>query len=343
MEYYTRRMKSQLTILAMAGAILVPAIAQAATPQQVLNSALANVNPSTPAMSMGDLNIRTTDKSYSSKTPSQDIQAQLGLNGRTVPSQGSAEGSLAVKNVQGKAMGMTIPSTDNPATIEWKVVGGEFYARVSKASDAVVNALKMVGVNAASAVGTWVKADVGSLLSLNGSVTSAANVAGVPTSKLGSLNVLTPKALQVLSVEKRWKENSNDMMRLRVRISPTFINNAMNADLAKVDKKAKDAAAQRKAIIAAYSQVRTFASKVQMAVNVNVTKNTISRVETFIKAQEPLKTCKMNKANKQVCSTTGTRITEVRSGFTVQGSSSSPVIAPSNAITIQDLMKAAGK
>jgi len=336
-------MKSQLTILAMAGAILVPAIAQAATPQQVLNSALANINPSTPAMSMGDLNIRTTDKSYASKTPSQDIQAQLGLNGRTVPSQGSAEGTLAVKKVEGKAMGVTIPTTNDPATIEWKVVGGAFYARVSKASDAVVGALKLIGVNAANAVGTWVKADVGSLLSMNGNVANSASLAGVPTSQLGSVNVMTPKALQVLSVEKRWKEGSDDMMRLRVRISPTFINNAMNAELAKVNKKAKDAAAQRKAIVAAYAQVRTFASKVQIAVNVNVTKNTISRVETFMKQQEPMKTCKLNKANRQVCTTTGIRTTEVRSGFTVKGSSASSISAPTNAITIQDLMSAVGK
>ncbi|MFA5130166.1 MAG: hypothetical protein WC477_04615 [Patescibacteria group bacterium] len=335
-------MKNKLTILcATAGTLLLPCVALAATPQQVLNSAIANTNTSAPMMTMGDLSVRTTETPLRSRTPSQDIKATMGVNTRVVPSQGSAEGTVNIQNVQGKSAGMTIQSTNNPGSIEWKVTAGKVYARVSQVSDSVLNALKMYGINVASAVGNWVEVDLSKMFSMSGDASKAASMAGVPVQQKDTVSLLTPKLLQVVSVEKRWKQGTDSMMRLRVRLNPTVINNAMNAELKKVDKKAKDAVAQRKAITAKYAEMKAFAAKVQLAVNVNVTKNAIDRVESFIRQVDPVKTCKLNKANKQVCSTTSNRVTEVRTGVTVRGASSNPVVAPANALTLEQVMVAA--
>jgi hypothetical protein len=327
-------MRYYLTILAIAGSFAVPAIAQAATPQQVLNSALANINITQPINAAGQISFRTKDVPYRSTTPvTEDFKIDLNVAGRTVPAQGAAEGTAGIVNVQGKTSGMTIPPTTNPASFDWKVASGKLYLRISQLSDAAINALQALGMDYSVAINKWIQSDVGT--DANG-VSSMLGIPNVQRSDV--LALIKANALQVVNVEKKWKNGTDSMMRLRVRINPAIINKMMQADLAKVDKKANDAAAQRKAITKNYTDMRASAAKVSVAINVNATKNTVDRIESFIRTVDPLKACTTDKKGQQVCKTTGTRRTEVLAGISLKNGPANPVVAPIDAVTLDQLL-----
>jgi hypothetical protein len=329
--------KTFMFICALAGAMMLPGLALAATPQQMLDAAVLKTNASAPFTMAGEVTIRTSQKALRERTPSQRAEVKFNLSQRR--NGMSSEGSLAVKSFSAKMNGVEIPVTQNPAAVEWKVTDGKAYIRVSQASEAVLAALKLYGIDAQGAVGTWVEVDLLSLLSMVGpaDLQNANDTAGIATSEASKFGDI--KTLQVTRVERRWTENGVKMIRVRVRLNPAVINKAMAMDLKAVDPKASDAKAQRAAITARYAEMRKFATSFQIAVNMKVDEQSIDRIEMGYKRIDPMKECSKNKLGREVCKTTGSQTVEMNAGFFVRGASNAPVQAPANAVSSDVLLQ----
>lgn len=329
--------KHFMLVCALGGSIVFPGLALAATPQQMLDAAVLKSNAVAPFNMTGEMVIRTSEKALREKTPGQQVEVKLNLAQRR--NGMSSEGNLAIKSFSAKMNGVEVPTTNDPATIEWKVTDGKAYLRVSQASDAVLGALKLYGIDVSGTVGTWVEVDLLSLFSMVGPsdvamANEAANVAASEASKFGDI-----KTLQVTRVERRWKEDGVDMIRVRVRLNPAVINKAMSMDLKAIDAKAKDAKAQRTAVNTKYAEMRKFAANFQIAINIKVQEQSIDRIEMGYKRVDPVKECSKNSLGKEVCKTTGSRTSEMNAGFFLRGASNAPVQAPKNAVSSDVLLE----
>lgn len=337
-EYHIYYMKKTfMFICALAGAMMLPGLALAATPQQMLDAAVRKSNTDASFSMAGEVTIRTSQKALRERNPSQQAEVKFNLAQRR--NGMSSEGDFAVKSFSAKMNGIEIPATQDPASVEWKVTDGKAYVRVSEASEAVLAALKLYGINAEGAVGAWVEVDLLPLLSMVGptdiqTANEAVGIATAEASKFGDI-----KTLQATRVERRWTENGVKMIRLRVRLNPAVINKALAMDLKAVDPKASDAKAQRAAITARYVEIRRFASNFFMAVNMKVDEQVIDRIEMGYKRIDPVKECTKNSAGREVCKTTAYRTMEMNAGFFVRGASNAPVQAPANAVSSDALLQ----
>jgi hypothetical protein len=243
------------------------------------------------------------------------------------------DGTIVVKRIEGTGAN-AMPTITDPGTLEFRIVNSLGYVRVKSVSDAVRMFLTSKNIDPNTAIGTWVKIDPNEICAALGKSCSASQstLNGAISS---ALNVVKQKPIQVIGTEKRWTaKNGDKMVRVRARVNPSVVTTFQKNAIAKVAKNDPKRAAKLADIQKQVKDMRKQIAGVRMAINVNVTKSKIERVEAVNIQVTPTQTCTTNaKTKKQVCKTTGTETTTMIAGLNVSQGNAAPVIAPASSVS----------
>jgi hypothetical protein len=323
----------------------LPAASLAATPQQIIDKGLSNMAFTTPSLSSGDVKVTMTDRVTNKRAPVGTAAVTLVVKERKLPKAGQAipdtDGTIIIKKVEGTGTN-AIPTVSNPGTIEFRIVNSVGYVRVKEVSDAVRAYLALKGVDANTAVGTWVKIDPKEICAaLGSSCTAVAGASSVGIS--ASSDIVKMKPIVVTGVEKRWTaKNGDKMVRVRARASSAIVTKLLNAEIAKIAKNDKQRVSKIAALRKQYASMQKELAAVRMAINVNQTKGTVDRVEAATTQVTPKQTCTTNaKTKKQVCRTTGSQTVNLLAGMNVSGGSVTPVMVPESSVSAVSLASSA--
>jgi len=317
------------------GAILtvsMPAAALAATPQQIIDKGLNDFTFTTPSLASGEVKVNIADRDAGIRAPKSTAGLTLIVKERKIPVAGQAvpdtDGTIVVKKVEGTGA-YAIPTIDNPGTIEFRIVNGVGYVRVKEASDGVRMFLMAKGVDPDAAIGAWVKIDPSELCAaLGNACPDLSSISAMSVSMAQDISKLKP--IQVLRTERRWTAaNGDKMIRVRARVSPTAINTLQNREIAKIARTDKQRTAKIAEIRKMYTDLRVKMAKTAMAININLTKSAVERVEASTVQTENKQSCTMNaKTKKQVCKTIGSQTITTITGMNIAAGNVAPILAP---------------
>jgi hypothetical protein len=321
------------------GAILtftLPAAALAATPQQIIDKGLSDFALTTPSLSSGEVKVNFADRDQNVRDPKSTATMTLVVKERKIPKAGSAipntDGTIVVKTVEGTGA-YAIPTISNPGTIEFRIVDGIGYVRVKEISDGVSLFLAAKGIDASSAVGAWVKIDPAEICSAVGSACSSVAGASAMGIQMAS-DIAKMKPIQVTRTERRWTApNGDKMVRVRARVSPAVVTNLQNKEIAKVPKTEAKRAAHIAAINKQFAEMRKQLANTTMAINLNLTKSTVDRVEAASIQIQKKQTCTLNAAKKQTCKAAGTQTVTTLAGMNIAAGNAAAIVAPESSIS----------
>ncbi len=317
--------------------VLLPAVASAATPQQIIDKGLNDMTFSMPTLASGDINVSMSERDANKRAAKSNGIITLLVSERKIPKAGQAipdmDGTIAVKRVEGTGS-FAVPTVVDPGTIEFRITNNVGYVRVKTVSDAVRMFLAAKGVDTNAAVGTWVKIDPQEICAALGNSCSAVQSAATKGISQ-STDLLTQKPIQVIGTEKRWTaKNGDKMVRVRARVNPSIVTAFQKKAIAAVGKKDPKRAAKLADIQKQVVEMRKQIASVKMAINVNLTKSTIDRVEALVSQVVPKQTCTTNaKTKKQICKTTSFQTTTIHTGMNVTKGSTTPVVAPETSVS----------
>ncbi|MCE9586037.1 hypothetical protein K8R04_01815 [Candidatus Uhrbacteria bacterium] len=327
-------------------ALVLPWSAIAATPEQSLDKAVKSMDSITSYrldmdMKM-DIGERVIGKSGSGITG--QIAVKLGT--RVLDKQ-NGEGRLSLErlSIKGVESGQEISfAIDQPMAIEWQMTGSMLYFRLAQVPAMVVEYLKTnMEVDLAPIIGVWIGMDAP-----NG-VNDLKNIPIFPTQVISRdlpQNITAQSAIRklpmfrVIGVEKRMKNDAgDDLTRLRVRINPALINAVRLAEIKALPRDKyyrEDLAALNKR----YVELRSNLNRLFMAMNLNVTKNRLERMEIGGTIEEPTEKCTYSTSLKRnICKVASVRMYKISIGVNMAPAGSEPVLPPSIWKTIEEIQK----
>jgi hypothetical protein len=289
----------------------LPVIAATMAPQPLLNAAIKNAGGMNTHAIAGELMIHVTERSLRGGTPTMDASVEGSADLRMVrPQNGIADTQGTLRLKKASFNGLT---TDQPISVDWKQAGDSVSANPS--IDPMTGAFI-----AGQAQNIMDSVNVEQLALLQDILSSTL---GAPTDisaiSPAAMRIAEAQPLTVRRVEKRYKTDDGvNMIRLRAGVNPAIVNAMQAAELAGLDRTAKDYWTKRAEVLARYRTLRAQLNSVFMAININADTQIIDRIEVGAKNVTPVKECTTNTAGKEVCRTTGNRTVTLNSGFFVR-------------------------
>jgi hypothetical protein len=320
----------------------IATFAATATPQQITDANLQRLSTTQPASVSGEVKINVTEKPVKKTESSSSGSVSFHFNSRTVPSGNAVpntEGDLSITSFESSGMGVSIPTLTNPGSLEWKSINGTSYLRVTNIANTISSFLSAAGVKVDTIIGTWLKLDPSSLPACS-SMSTCGTAAMVASQTQKDLSTIMKSPVRITRTEKKWKAANGDMMvRVRGIINPTMISGLQNREIKAVSLKDKQRAAKIKDINARYTELRKVTGAIQLALNINQTDKTIERAEIGVTQNQPTKVCTTNKWKMTSCKTTSNTKTNLLIGLNFAPGKSDAIVAPSSALTVDDLIK----
>jgi hypothetical protein len=336
-----RKLLSVLCLL-----LATPGIALAATPEQSLDKAVKAMDSLSSYKLDMDMKVDIGERVIGK--PGSGITGQVVVRmGTRVVDKQNGEGRLSLErfSIKGVESGQEMSfSFDQPMAIEWKVSGNMLYFQLAQVPGMVTDYLKTnLDIDLTPIIGIWMGMEAP-----NG-VSDLKNIPIVSTQSLTRelpQNITNQAAIRklpifrVIGIEKRMKNTvGEDLMRLRVRINPTLITAVQQAEIKALSRDKyyrEDLAALNKR----YVELRTNLTKLFMAVNLNITKNRVERMEIGGTIEEPAQTCTYDaRLKRNVCKTASVRSYKISVGMNIAPAGSEPVIPPMVWKTLEEIQK----
>ena len=293
-----KRSFAAISLITMA----LPWNVMAATPTQSLDKAIkAMENTASYKLDM-DLKVNVKQEPPSSMTAH--------LNTRMLNKQ----------NGEGDFTFSAIPFTLNqPIGMNWKMAGTMLYFQVNQVPNVITDYLKTnLDIDPTAIIGTWIgmEASTGFSEIKNMSVLPTEAISnGLPQSVAAQSAIKKLPIFTVTRVEKKSKNSSGDeIQRLRVRINPTLISAVRLAEIKSIPHD-KNYTKNLITLNKRYAELRANLTKVFMAVNLNVTKNRVERMEIGGTIEK----------------------SSISMGINLSPTNTDPIIAPSSWKTIQEI------
>lgn len=327
-------------------ALVMPWSAIAATPEQSLDKAVKAMDSMTSYKLDMDMKMDIGERVIGKPGSGMTGQIAIKLGTRILDKQ-NGEGRLSVdrfsiKGVEGgQEMSFTL---DQPLAIEWRLTGNKIYFRLAQVPTMVTDYLKTnLEIDLSPIIGVWIGMDAP-----NGFndvkqlpvISTQTITRDLPQDISSQAAIRKLPIFRVLGVEKRMKNAAgDDLMRLRVRINPALINAVQQAEIKSLPRDKyfrEDLAALNKR----YAELRTNLSRLFMAVNLNVTKNRVERMEVGGNIEEPVETCSYNtNLKRNVCKTASVRIYKLSAGINMAPAGTDPIQPPTIWKTIEEIQQ----
>jgi protein-disulfide isomerase len=347
-------MMKRFSLLACVSTFLLPltTFAAAPTPQQVLDRGLMNTvqQQRQAERSSVDFDIRydtavLKKDLYGSGNEHMRMRAVLSSD-TFVRGAVDADGifSLRVPQFEYKTDKEPLVKVPNPFNLEVRLVNHVVYIRVSDVAPALLAQLPATTSPGESdlraLIGAWIKidpaelgADMQDFSMLSTGITDATKDANLKDLRA----LLSGSVFQVVSVESRTKNSAGDqMMRLRIRLNPTFIDRLVSYQDAQAVKMGgvKMTAKQR---AAAKKELQTALAPLKLVAVVNATKMTLDRVEAvYVKTDSIYRYDYRNGKEKKYYN--GKSTMDIRFGISLQGITDRSVPIPEGAISLKTLV-----
>jgi hypothetical protein len=325
-------------------ALVLPWTAIAATPEQSLDKAVKAMDSMTSYKLDMDMKMDIGERVIGKPGSGMTGQIAIKLGTRVLDKQ-NGEGRLSLErlSIKGVESGSEIAFTlDQPMSIEWQMTGDKLYFRLAQVPTMVVDFLKSnFEVDITPVIGTWVGIDapngVSDLKDLS-VFTKQPFDNELPQSITTQSAIRKLPIFRVISVEKRMKNAAGeDITRLRVRINPALINAVQQAEIKALPRDSyyrEDLAALNKR----YVELRRNLSKLFMAVNLNITKNRVERMEIGGTIEEPTESCNYDtRLKRNVCKVSSVRTFKLSAGINIAPASTEPIIVPAMWKTLEEI------
>lgn len=327
-------------------ALVLPMSAIAATPEQSLDKAVKAMDSMTSYRMDMDMKLDIGERVIGKPGSGMTGQVAIKLGTRVLDKQnGEGRVSLERFSIKGVESGAEISfNFDQPMAIEWQMTGNKLYFRLAQAPAMLIDYLKTnLEIDLAPIIGVWIGMDapngVNDLKNLP--LISSQNITGeLPASITAQAAIRKLPIFRVISVEKRMKNTAGeDMMRLRVRINPALINAVQQAEIKSL-KRDKYYREELTALNKRYVELRKNLGKLFMAINLNVAKNRVERMEIGGTIEEPTETCTYNTSlRRNICKTTSIKIFKISVGINIAPAGTEPIIVPLVWKTLEEIQK----
>lgn len=218
---------------------------------------------------------------------------------------------------------ITLPE---PIAIDWKTTNKTLYLKINSLPQQFTDMAAAMDVNVSIFIGKWLSFDLSMLEELVKEKESPNAEMLLDSKKLSALK----NPFQLLRVEKRYKNaRSEDMLRLRVRLSPTMIWTLQQAEVKAVDRLSPTRWKQISAINKRYAELRRTLSHFQLVAVINQTTGSLERIEIGGSETKPKQTCTWNtRLVRSVCTNTYSQTVKVSIGLNFMKDAGTPVVAP---------------
>jgi hypothetical protein len=319
----------------------VPATAFAATPQQILNTAVASLDASGPLRLDTEVTLNVMEKTVRAPISVTEGVMKFFVSQRRLPvTEGrcDSEGRFEIRQIDVKDGDMPF-MLDAPIAIQWKIVACKLYVRLESVPPSIIGVLKDLEVDVTPVVGQWASIDMPTedLPTMLGDTDAAAL-----SPFMRALEGITSKdVLRVVRVEKReTRPDGHVISRFRVRVNPLLVSRLQAAAIKDVSRTDPDRRSKINAIYKDFAKIRRTIANLHMVAIVDETAGTMQRMEFGIVVKQPKKTCTWNSTfTRQTCRTTSNQTFRIAAGQSYLPDSGAPVIAPTDAIPFETLME----
>ena len=315
----------------------------AATPQEILNSSLANFDTDKGVNITGELNVNVLENRWIKTDAPEPQKASLKFNfsQRSLPKvddHQDGEGSLTLLKAY-IADQFNEFKIDEPITISWRTLSPYSYVKVEKLPDSVAKTLSDMGVNLDEITQHWIEFESKQDESFAQEVIPVLPSATAEPSQevLNTFTGLGEKQfLTITSTEKTYKNaKGENIVRVRVGINRNLLYQEYQKELQDAYK-IKDYTQRVEAIKTSkdeYQDNLQDLAKLHMAANINVTTQRLERFEFGFIQTDPKEDCSWNDDyTKEVCKQVGTTTVTMGGGFWLHDLDLSPVYIPYNPI-----------
>lgn len=338
-------MKRWFTALSLT-ALVLPLNAIAATPEQSLDKAVKAMETTSSYKLDMEMKIDIGERVIGKPGNSMSGQIAIKLGTRILDKQ-NGEGSFSLErfSMKGVESGNEMSFTlDQPMAIEYRMTNSMFYFRLLQVPSTVTDFLKSnLEIDLTPIIGTWIGIE-----SKNG-VTDLQNLPIIPTQAISAgfpQNITAQAAIRklpifrVIGIEKNMKNNAgDDVTRLRVRINPSLISAVRFAEI-KALPRDKNYSKSLTALNKRYAELRSNLAHLFMAVNLNVTKGRVERMEVGGTIDEPVETCTYSIGLKRnICKTASIRSYKISMGISLSPASPEPILVPFMWKTMEEIQK----
>ncbi len=337
-------------VLTGTAAILLPATVLAATPQQMLNTAI-KANLKAPYRLGGEIKIDITDKpvvrTERTKTANIVMRFNQRVQNETAGSE-AGEGSftLASFRASGEQDGDPDLTLGGPMTFEWKNIGRVSYVKISSLPSELTEQLTVLDIDLSKLTNRWIKIDLtGSEDGILSQIPLAPELPIDPTSGEMSLsellNLSRIQPLIVSRVESRKTlADGRNIIRLRVRVNPSFVNELQRIDRAKIERNDPERTEKLTELNEKYVAIRKFIANLHMAMEMDTSTERLTRIEMGGRQSEPTKACEMNaRLKREVCKIVSYKTISYAIGINIETDRGEPVVPPSDATDLMTIFE----
>jgi hypothetical protein len=329
------------------GVIFYASSALAATPQEIINNALSQYNPDNGLSMSGDILVEVreniTDKTYVNG-PELAI-FDINFSQRSLPRDKEGyqdgEGYLRFKKFSLEDATHEF-KIDEPITVFWRNVKPMSYFKIDRLPITVDESLSETGINLNAITQRWFTMEDEQESSFSQILPNLGAEDADPMGKILTMfkNLGDKKFLQVLRTEKRYKNTAGEeIARVRVGVNRGVLYQEYQKDLReayKIIKYTERMEAIKKAR-EEYNDNLKDAGALHMAANLNLSQNTMERIEFGIIQTKDKEKCDWNDEwTEKTCKKVGTSTVKLQTGIWFNQPDHSPVLVPYNAIDLND-------
>jgi hypothetical protein len=340
--------------LVLATGLLLPAApilaASAVSPQATLVQSLTSLAQDRGPMAMdGRFKISSVADYYRGKDGKLDAQFRIvsRTTGGTLQTQQS-EGQIVAEKLSTANLpdmdSFTLPSAMG---FEWKYRSGQVFFRVK---DVPADLVAQLPEELRPYVNSWLRADlpqdVQEEIAAQTQLTPDAAIAQFTQAITASMDAATAKkllatpAIQVTGIERRFVVNGHQMLRLKARINPAFVNLLQQAELKRTDEMYKSWGASaavraegRAGVNTRYAEAKRVTNALRFAFEIDTTAKALTRIEMGGTVAKPLMETRFRSARPYEVRI-GTQRTTLNLGLNLKRGPQPDVVVPSEATEI---------
>lgn len=320
-----------------------PLVASAATTSQTLNQAFTKFLNESNFNLAGDANIRFSEKPISKSSMSSSGDIHVTFSDRTYTASDTTEGRLVFDKIQVYEFGEITEPTVNaqdPLAFQWKKAGGVVYLRLEKIPSSFVTALQSEQLDLTPYIGKWISLDVKELLGNMPEVVQTDNASLLKTFAKEISGFPNTPFFSLIKVEKKTTDPAGHViMRVRVRINPSFIYRLQQKAIKEIKLGTPDRKATITKINSDFAAIRKLLNRTTFVLTVDQTAGELTRIEIGGTSVEPQKSCSYNKYDKYVCKTNSYRTINFTTGFSIFKVTPELITAPTESMALKDLIE----
>ncbi len=340
MKYLLRKTCAMATGLSLLG---TPAFA--ATPQQIVNQSLFQMQAGAAQSSDGTFEISVSERSLVGK-PAVGGSARFRLSQNVMAGAGiqNNDGSFTVERVVLPPSPETVEIQRylNNLSLGWRYADGALFFRVSGVAPSLLEKAKEEGMDLAPYVDRWIKVD-GELMDSLQELQRLNSPANLQTSELGWLVDLAKKypPLLLTRIERReTRPNGDKIQRMRFRVNPAFMNALQRKALAEIKTTGADRRYEVQAVNAQFTEVRRVTAGMALVGVVNTTQQRLERIEIGGSITQPQKTYEWNqRLQRSIQRTTSILTIKYAMGMNLKAFTGT-ITPPSDFLMLSDVTKA---